>query len=68
MRIRHYFTSVLTPALTASSYDLVSVGSEVLSDVAAEAAEDPRSKTLPRDFSAGRDIVQWRRLQQKGWR
>ena len=60
MRIRHYFTSVLTPSSTASSYDLVSVGNEVLSGTPGNApddiaAEDRRSKTLPRDFSDGRN-------------
>ena len=56
MRIRHYFPSVLTPSSTASSYDLVSVGNEVFSGTSGSApddiaAEDRRSKTLPRDFS-----------------
>ena len=59
MRIRHYFTSVLAPSSTASSYDLVSVGNEVFSGTSVSApddipVEDQRSKTLPRDFSDGR--------------
>lgn len=59
MRIRHYFTSVLTPSSSASSYDLVSVGNEIFSGTSGAApdylaAEDQRSKTLPRDFSDGR--------------
>ena len=59
MRIRHYFTSALTPSSTASSYDLVSVKQEVFNDAPGgdpdddAAADHRRSKTLPRHLSDG---------------
>ena len=59
MRIRHYFTTALTPSSTASSYDLVSVEHEMFNDAPGGAPDDDaaadhrRSKTLPRHLSDG---------------